>query len=201
MDRAASGVVQWRSGHVKRALASVALPLPIMNREISTNPRPAPLRYRLAAMVYDALVVLAMWVATVVGLVTVVGDAVVGAWVQSLLFVELYALLAFCWCGRGQTLGMAAWRLRVVSRAPLDAPNTDVAASPAGGIRRHALSSGQALRRFIAGLASIATLGLGFLWMWFDREGRSWPDRFSNSVIVREAPPLRPSKRHRRKRR
>ena len=133
----------------------------------------APLRFRLAAMAYDALVVLAVWVLTVVALVTITGDAAVGAWVQSVLFVELYALLAYCWCKRGQTLGMLAWRLRLVSCA---APRgTPVRVTPA-----------QALRRFAAGLASFAALGLGFCWMWFDRERKSWPDRFSHSVIVRE---------------
>ena len=136
----------------------------------------APLRFRLAAMLYDALVVLALWVLTVVGLVTVVGDAVVGAWVQSLLFVELYALLAYCWCKRGQTLGMVAWRLRLVSCA---------GQAPASGVPAP-FTPAQALRRFAAGCASFATLGVGFCWMWFDREGKSWPDRFSRSVIVRE---------------
>ncbi len=118
-------------------------------------------------MLYDALLLVAIWVTTIVALVTLLGDAVVGAWVQSVLFVEAYALLAFCWCRRGQTLGMLAWRLRLVSDG------------------RFTLA--QALRRFAAGLASFATLGLGFFWMWFDRERKSWPDRFSKSVIVREA--------------
>ena len=134
---------------------------------LASNLRPAPLRFRLAAMLYDALLLVAIWVTTIVALVTLLGDAVVGAWVQSVLFVEAYALLAFCWCRRGQTLGMLAWRLRLLS---------DGRFTPA-----------QALRRFAAGLASFATLGLGFFWMWFDRERKSWPDRFSKSVIVREA--------------
>ena len=141
-----------------------------------TPPRAAiaPLRFRLAAMAYDALVVLGMWVLTVVALVRITGDAVVGAWVQSVLFLELYALLAYCWCKRGQTLGMLAWRLRLVSCAPRP-PGTEACVTPA-----------QALRRFAAGLASFAALGLGFCWMWFDRERKSWPDRFSRSIIVRE---------------
>lgn len=140
----------------------------------------APLRFRLAAMIYDALAMLAVWVLTVIGLVTVVGDAVVGAWVQSLLFVELYALLAWCWCRRGQTLGMLAWRLRLVSCAARQ-PDRD-GDSP----METRVTPAQALRRFAAGIASFASLGLGFCWMWFDREGKSWPDRFSRSVIVRE---------------
>ena len=60
------------------------------------------------AMVYDALVVLGIWVFTIVLLVTIRGDAVVGAWVQSLLFVELFAFFAFFWIKRGQTIGMLA---------------------------------------------------------------------------------------------
>ena len=125
----------------------------------------APLRYRFAAILYDGLVVLAIWVLTVVTLVTVIGDAVVGAWVQSLLFVELYAFLAFFWCRRGQTLGMLAWRLSIRS---------DGRFTPT-----------QALGRFVGGLASFATLGLGFFWMWFDRDRLTWSDRLSRSVVVR----------------
>ncbi len=125
----------------------------------------APLRFRFAAMLYDGLVVLAMWVMTIVILVTVIGDAVVGAWVQSLLFVELYAFLAFFWCWRGQTLGMLAWRLSIRS---------DGRFTPT-----------QALGRFVGGLASFATLGLGFFWMWFGRDRKTWSDRLSRSVVVR----------------
>ncbi len=125
----------------------------------------APLRYRFAAMIYDALAIVAIWVATIVALVTATGDAVLGAWVQSLLFVELYAFLAFFWCRRGQTLGMLAWRLRL---------HSDDGFTP-----------GQALRRFVGAAASFATLGLGFFWMWFDRDRMTWPDRLSGSVVVR----------------
>lgn len=152
-----------------------------MSAETTRRAAIAPLRFRLAAMAYDALVVLAVWVLTVVALVRITGDAVVGAWVQSVLFLELYALLAYCWCKRGQTLGMLAWRLRLVSCAPRP-PGGD--AAPLGTETR--VTPAQALRRFAAGLASFAALGLGFCWMWFDREGKSWPDRFSRSVIVRE---------------
>ena len=136
---------------------------------MKTNPPPivAPLRYRFAAMLYDGLLVLAIWVTTIVALVTVTGTAVLGAWVQSLLFLEFYAFFAFFWCKRGQTLGMLAWRLRLHGEG--------------------AFTPGQALRRFIGGVASFATLGLGFFWMWFDPQRKTWPDKLSASVVVREA--------------
>lgn len=125
----------------------------------------APLRYRLAAILYDTLIILAIWVFTIVALVTLIGDVVLGAWVQTLLFIEMYAFFAFFWCLRGQTLGMLAWHLRIRS----DGPFTPT----------------QALGRFVGGMASFAALGLGFVWMWFDRDRMTWSDRLSGSIIVR----------------
>ena len=126
----------------------------------------APLRFRLAAMLYDAFVVLAIWVFTVVLLVIMTGgNAVVGPWLQSLLFVELFAFFAFFWIHKGQTIGMLAWHLRLVSPEPFT-------------LRK-------ALFRFLGALASFLTLGFGYLWIWIDRDRRSWSDIVSNSYIVR----------------
>lgn len=133
------------------------------------QPAAAPLRYRLLAMLYDGLLMLAIWTTTIVALVTIVGDAVLGAWVRSVLFIECYLFFAFFWCRRLQTLGMLAWRLRLRSLADADT-----------------FTPAQALKRFVGGLLSFATLGLGFFWMCFDRDRRSWPDRLSGSVVVRE---------------
>lgn len=125
----------------------------------------APLRYRLAAILYDTLIILAIWVFTIVALVTLIGDAVIGAWVQTLLFLEMYAFLVSFWCLRGQTLGMLAWHLRIRSNGRF--------------------TPTQALGRFVGGMASFATLGFGFFWMWFDRDRMTWSDRLSRSIVVR----------------
>lgn len=127
---------------------------------------PAPLRLRFAAFVYDALIVLGIWIATIVALVTAVGDAVVGAWVQSLLFAQMYAFFAFFWCRRGQTAGMLAWRLKLRTDSGRLLPR-------------------QALLRFIGDLASFATLGLGFCRCWFAADKRTLADALSNSDMVR----------------
>jgi len=140
-------------------------PEPPKSEGTETGESVAPLRYRLLAILYDTLIILAIWVFTVVALVTLIGDAVLGAWVQTLLFIEMYAFLAFFWCQRGQTIGMLAWHLRIRS---------DGRFTPT-----------QALGRFIGGLASFATLGLGFIWMWFDRDRMTWSDRLSGSIVVR----------------
>lgn len=136
----------------------------------------APFRYRLAAMLYDAIIVAAIWVFTIVLLVTLVGDAVVGAWVQSLLFIELFVFFSYFWIHKGQTIGMVAWRLRLESEQPFT-------------LRK-------AFFRFCGAMASFLTLGLGYYWIWFDPQRRSWPDIFSNSYIVRyskKTPSSKPS--------
>ena len=126
----------------------------------------AGLHLRLLAMLYDALVVLAMWVLTLVVLVAATGAAVTGFWVQVLLLAEAYAFFLFFWVRRGQTLGMLAWRLRVsAGNAPI-------------GLR-------QAHLRIAGGILSLACLGLGHIWMLFDRHGRTWPDILSASSIER----------------
>ena len=127
---------------------------------------PAGLPRRLGAMLYDALLVLALWLFTLFPLVAIANAAVAGAAVQSLVFVEMFAFSAYFWVARGQTLGMLAWHLHVVS---------------ADG---NALTLRQALLRFIGGLLSVATLGLGFIWQLFDPHRRSWPDLISNTRIV-----------------
>ena len=70
------------------------------------------------------------------------------------------------WVHGGQTLGMRAWRLRLVAT---------------GGGRitwRHATV------RYLAALLSWAAAGLGFAWSLFDDEKRSWHDLLSGTRLV-----------------
>ena len=138
------------------------------------NSQPAGFIVRVMAMIYDALVVLGIWVFTIVILVTIRGDAVIGAWVQSLLFIELFAFFAYFWIKRGQTVGMLAWRLRIVSTEPMS-------------LRR-------VLLRFIGALLGAACLFLGYIWILFDGERRSWSDLLSGTQVVRDPKPPKPSR-------
>ena len=119
-------------------------------------------------MVYDTLVVVAIWVTTIVIAVTIADEAVVGAWVQSLLFIEVFVFFAYFWINRGQTIGMLAWRLKLTSTESFTL--------------RHALL------RFVGALFSFACFGLGYIWIWFDRDRRSWSDMLSNTSVVRYQP-------------
>ncbi|WP_260291381.1 RDD family protein [Sedimenticola hydrogenitrophicus] len=130
---------------------------------------------RLAAMLYDALLVfglllLASMVVTLpVGIVG--GEAASQALSANLLFQLWLALVppAFFllfWLKGGQTLGMRSWRLRVVRND----------GSP--------LRFSDAVKRLLGALLSWLPLGLGYLWVLVDRDGLAWHDRLSGTRLI-----------------
>lgn len=121
---------------------------------------------RLAAMVYDGLLVLALLISTITLLVVLTNMPVAGRHVLGLLLVESFAFFACFWIFRGQTLGMLAWRLVIVS---------------ADGYR---ITFTQALLRYVTALVSLALFGLGYLAMFLDPDRRAWPDRMSDTRIL-----------------
>jgi uncharacterized RDD family membrane protein YckC len=127
---------------------------------------PAGLFRRLGAMVYDGLLILAIWMVTLFLLVALSNAAVGGPVVQSLLFIELFGFYTYFWVFKGQTLGMLAWRLSITSTTG------------------HRMTLIQVVLRFVAALASFACLGLGYLWILIDPAKRAWPDMFSDTVIT-----------------
>ncbi len=130
------------------------------------TPIPAGLLRRLGAMIYDGLVVVALWMATLFPIVALTNTAAVGAAVQSLLFFELVAFFVFFWYTRGQTVGMLAWRIRLESATG------------------HDLTPLQLVIRFFGALVGAACFGLGYFWILLDPERRSWADIVSQTRIV-----------------
>jgi uncharacterized RDD family membrane protein YckC len=141
----------------------------------------APLWRRLAAMLYDSLLVFAIWI--IVGFVvfsafgleqarTIEGDTVVlDPLVRYTLFCAMllsaWLFFGFFWTHSGQTLGMQAWRIRVVNE------------------RDQAISWRQVTLRFLVAPPALLLGGIGYWWSLFDRQRRSWPDLASGSRIVR----------------
>lgn len=140
----------------------------------STVPVRAGLLRRLAAMLYDGLLLIGvLMLATALFLPLTGGEAVVSGRNPVLEWVYRAALLALIvgffgvfWTLRGQTLGMTSWRLRVERED--------------GGL----LNWGDTLRRLGWALVAALPLGLGFLWILFDPERRAWHDRLSNTRVV-----------------
>ena len=134
--------------------------------------RPGLLR-RLAALVYDTLLLFAVLFAATVPAVIVTGGEAVGpnhpAFTAYLLAVS-YLYFGWCWTRSGQTLGMRAWRMRVRTR------------------EGEPLGWGRSLVRFTAAMVSIGAAGIGLLWVAFDRERLSLHDRLSATVLETVSP-------------
>ncbi|MFC2991010.1 MULTISPECIES: RDD family protein [Halomonas] len=139
---------------------------------------PAGLARRLGAMIYDAFLVAAIWL-LVAGLHLLAGRHLLGIpaeqvgdspfWglsLQLLLLASAFTFFAFFWMRGGVTLGMQAWRLRMET--------------PDG----YSISLVQAAVRFLVACLSIAAFGLGYLWILFDAERRSWSDIVSGTRVV-----------------
>ena len=128
---------------------------------------PTGLGRRLGAMLYDSFLVMAIWV--LLAFIAVAlnrGEANESPLFHSLLFVMTFAFFAFCWMRAGMTLGMQAWRLRVQT---LDGASITLV---------------QSLIRFLVACLSLALLGLGYWWVLFDGQRRSWPDIVSGTQVV-----------------
>jgi uncharacterized RDD family membrane protein YckC len=143
-----------------------------------TNPGPetatfAPLRLRLCAGLYDLLPLIGLWFGAGLLALAFTGGALDPRrqdhklLVQSLELALTAAYFVGSWTLGGQTLGMRAWRLRVVSR---------------DGSR---LPAARSLLRFVVALLSLAALGAGFWWALIDAQKRSWHDIVAGSSVLR----------------
>ena len=140
--------------------------------DISYSP-PAPAVWRrLASVCYDLLLLSALLVfATaiiVLPLGLLLGLSISGSHPLFRIYLFAISIWFFCWfwVHGGQTLGMRAWRIRLVAND----------GSP--------VSWRKALLRYFAAILSWLPLGLGFFWALFDTEKRSWHDRLSATQLI-----------------
>jgi uncharacterized RDD family membrane protein YckC len=128
---------------------------------------------RLTVILYDLLLLLAvLFVATALLLPLNAGKA----FTAQQFFFPLYLLLvsflfyAWFWTHGGQTLGLRAWKIRVLT------------------LDRKPISWKQALLRFMAAIVSWGFCGLGFLWILIDKNQCSWHDHLSKTALFFDAP-------------
>ena len=123
---------------------------------------------RLAAILYDSLLIIAMWLITTLLLVAFINDgaALQGPLFQFGLYFEACLFYSYFWRLRGQTLGMQAWKIKLIS------PSLQT------------LSWQECFARLFFALVSVSMLGLGFIWMLFDPERLTWHDRASGTRVV-----------------
>ena len=128
---------------------------------------PAGLGRRLGAMLYDALLIIAIWMATLLAWVVANGgEAVVGLLVQMVLAAELLGFYLYFWSRQGQTLGMTAWRIKLVDTEG----------------RQPTLR--QLCVRLVTAPLSICSAGLGYLWFYIGDAKQTWHDRLSGTMVV-----------------
>ncbi|HBN89482.1 RDD family protein [Rheinheimera aquimaris] len=136
---------------------------------------------RLAALMYDWLILAALWMAAMalalvlVALLNAVGLISLASYTDHADFIarhkiwfQLYSVVWFCWfylyfwCRGGQTLGMRAWRLLLVQQ------------------NGQAVTLRQAILRAITAL-----FGIGNLWLWLRfGKGLALQDQLSNTQVV-----------------
>jgi uncharacterized RDD family membrane protein YckC len=141
------------------------------DEDLGSLPTPGLLR-RLAAIIYDTLLVVPL-IMVCVG-ATLLARKALGAagedllppfLVRSIVVLCCVGFFSVFWLKSGQTLGMQAWRIRLV---------------PSPG---NELTFGRTVTRCGSALLSAACLGLGYLWCLFDRRGRSWHDLLSGTEL------------------
>ena len=125
---------------------------------------------RIAAMLYDGLLVAALLIMATLPFIAVRGVKPVETgenhFYQLVLILVIYVFFVAFWTRSGRTLGMQSWRLQLEK-------------FDGGGV-----SIGTATIRFFAALISWAPVGLGFLWQLWDKDNLTWHDRISKTRIV-----------------
>jgi uncharacterized RDD family membrane protein YckC len=121
-------------------------------------------------MVYDGIILLGLLMLAA-AIALPFGDpqktAFEDFWFTLWLFFVCFTYLGACWHYAGMTLGMWAWRVRLVSAG--------------GGV----ISWPRCLLRFFAGIVSVAAFGLGIGWALLDGQKRGWHDLAANTLLSR----------------
>jgi uncharacterized RDD family membrane protein YckC len=121
---------------------------------------------RLASLVYDLLLLLAILMFAALVFLFIFGDATATPkryFFQFYLWLISAAYFVWNWSTSGQTLAMQTWRIRVIAQSG------------------EPLAPTQAMKRFI--FASVF-FGLSFIWAFFDRERLYLHDRLSGTRLV-----------------
>jgi uncharacterized RDD family membrane protein YckC len=131
---------------------------------------PGPL-VRLAALFYDSLLMLAMWLVVAGLFVALNGGEQISTsnpFLPSIMFIIWIWFNLHFWRRGGQTLGMRSWRLRLLSTTGKPLTYT------------------QCLLRLAVAIPSFALFYLGYLWLLIDKDGLTWHDRYSETRVIRE---------------
>ncbi len=138
------------------------------SRQQKINAANAGLLRRIAALMYDGFLILAIWMISSILLIALVTNGAVlqGLAFQLFLYLQLGAFYIYFWCKRGQTLGMQAWRIHLITEQGNPVPVKT------------------ACTRYIFATLSVCSLGIGFLWMLVNSNRLSLHDLATDTRVV-----------------
>ncbi len=124
---------------------------------------------RLAAMIYELLLVVAVLFIAAFVFIRLTGDSQTG-WKQIAFRIYLvgvlFAYFSTFWLRSGQTLAMKTWRIKLVDRE--------------GAL----ISLQQASLRFVLALLGLSLLGISIIWAWFDDDRQFLHDRLAKTRLI-----------------
>ena len=128
----------------------------------------ASLIRRCAAILYDAFLIIAIWMISTTIIVAWMTDGgeVQGLLFQFFLYFEIGLFYIYFWHFKGQTLGMQVWKIKTVD---------------ASG---QTLTLKDCLLRFLFATLSCAIVGLGFFWAFFNPERLTLHDIASGTRVI-----------------
>ncbi len=144
--------------------------LAAMAGNTKTAKHPGLLR-RLLAVLYDALLLLALFfVTTAIMMSFNDGKAIQPGqtlfWLHKMILIIVsFLFYGWFWTHGGQTLGMKSWKMQLIQ------DNGQIVTWPV------------ALVRFVTAMLSWTAFGLGFIWSLFDSRSRTWHDIASGSTL------------------
>ena len=153
---------------------------PPVNAEYTSQATACSFTRRLSALIYDGLIVLAIWmIGSIVVVIARDGAISAGnAWFQGYLLILAWAYFASGWMIGGQTVGMRAWDIHLISiRTPDQARKIGWLDS---------------VLRFAVGWLSLFAFGLGFIWSLFTADRAGWHDLASRSRLIVRKPGQEP---------
>lgn len=129
-----------------------------------------PFARRLMVMLYDTLILLGLLIlASAIALPF--GDvnklALHDFWFTLWLLAVCFAYLGGCWRYGGMTVGMRAWRVRLISADD------------------HNITWSRCLLRFLVGLVSLGVIGIGIFWALVDSRNRGWHDLAARTLLIK----------------
>lgn len=170
------------------------MPKAVFEKDASLDP--ATFWRRIAAIGYDAMLIIAIWFVTTM-IYLLVKAAIIGLDSMKLiadaerptsdflltlsLISVTFLFFSYFWQKLGQTLGMQVWRIRIQN------------------IDGSGISWPQSLLRFSGAIVSAMTFGIGYLWMLWDKDKMTWHDKLSDSRVVFLPPPKKIEKKKRQK--